>query len=486
VADAAHESFRLRRDAVLLTEEHGGLALRQSRFQLPLGQPGVSRRALILRLADHWVSEMELHRMVVGLEGESQLLQALVLLRRLAAHSWLERRLQVGERPLLDVLPRGLGAGSLPEPRRHEPGGRYRLSRFATLRAQDGRLVAGSPLCPITIGCADAGVAQVLAQAAEGGCDRAGVAQALAVEEPAAGRLLDELLTGRVLVSPADYDEERSAAPQAYWLPEELALHDRSRPGRHVSPVGGTYPFRDRLPPAPLRQSLTGLRSVPLVVPDMELVAKADEPLTRVIEARRSIREHDQEHPLTVEALAEFLYRVQRTRDGGQAGGQQVGKRPYPTGGSLCELEIYPLVTRCAGLDPGLYHYDSAEHRLALLTDRGAADGKVVRYARAAAGMAQPPQVLLVITARVQRLMWKYEGLSYSMVLKNSGLLTGLMYLVATAMGLAPCALGAGDSAGFAALSGLDPLVEPSVADFVLGSRLPSTGAEPDPGEGLA
>jgi SagB-type dehydrogenase family enzyme len=82
--------------------------------------------------------------------------------------------------------------------------------------------------------------------------------------------------------------------------------------------------------------------------------------------------------------------------------------------------------------------------------------------------------------------MWKYEGLSYSMVLKNSGLLTGLMYLVATAMGLAPCALGAGDSAGFAALSGLDPLVEPSVADFVLGSRLPSTGAEPDPGEGLA
>jgi hypothetical protein len=45
------------------------------------------------------------------------------------------------------------------------------------------------------------------------------------------------------------------------------------------------------------------------------------------------------------------------------------------------------------------------------------------------------------------------------------------MYLVATAMGLAPCALGSGDSAAFALLSGLDPLIEPSIADFALGTR---------------
>jgi hypothetical protein len=45
------------------------------------------------------------------------------------------------------------------------------------------------------------------------------------------------------------------------------------------------------------------------------------------------------------------------------------------------------------------------------------------------------------------------------------------MYLVATAMGLAPCALGSGDSAAFALLSGIDPLVEPYIADFALGSK---------------
>jgi SagB-type dehydrogenase family enzyme len=87
--------------------------------------------------------------------------------------------------------------------------------------------------------------------------------------------------------------------------------------------------------------------------------------------------------------------------------------------------------------------------------------------------MEDNPQIVLVTTARVQRLMWKYEGLGYAMILKNAGVLTGLMYLVATAMGLAPCALGAGDSAAFAAMSGLDPLVEPAVADFLLGSRRP-------------
>ena len=69
------------------------------------------------------------------------------------------------------------------------------------------------------------------------------------------------------------------------------------------------------------------------------------------------------------------------------------------------------------------------------------------------------------------------------MALKNAGVLTGLMYLVAAAMDLAPCALGSGDSAAFALLSGIDPLVEPYIADFALGSKstsheFPGTGAQ--------
>jgi hypothetical protein len=50
------------------------------------------------------------------------------------------------------------------------------------------------------------------------------------------------------------------------------------------------------------------------------------------------------------------------------------------------------------------------------------------------------------------------------------------MYCVATAMGLAPCALGAGDPAVFAEATGLDPLVEGTVGEFILGSR-PAKGS---------
>jgi hypothetical protein len=44
------------------------------------------------------------------------------------------------------------------------------------------------------------------------------------------------------------------------------------------------------------------------------------------------------------------------------------------------------------------------------------------------------------------------------------------MYLVATAMDLAPCAIGGGDSDLFAQAAGLNYLSEGSVGEFALGS----------------
>jgi hypothetical protein len=44
------------------------------------------------------------------------------------------------------------------------------------------------------------------------------------------------------------------------------------------------------------------------------------------------------------------------------------------------------------------------------------------------------------------------------------------MYLVATAMGFAPCALGGGNSDVFAEAAGTDYYAESSVGEFVLGS----------------
>ncbi|WP_436528714.1 SagB family peptide dehydrogenase [Actinoplanes sp. HUAS TT8] len=468
------EFYRIREDAEVETPPDGSVVIRQSRFRLRLDRLGVGRRALVLRLAEGWVGEVEVGRLVTGSEGEGKVLPAYALLRRLVRHGWLRRRLSDADRPIAEIRPRGLGAGDgRPGAARHRPAVGYRLSRFATLRAEAGALVSSSPLGDHGVACLDPRLAVALGRAAgDDGCDVAGLAADTGLDAAGAGRVLDELLAARVLVPPADRAAEGDDPPLVFWSPEDLALHDRSRPGRHAFPVGGTFPFRGRLAAPPVRHEFAGAPVITLPEPDLDAVAKTDDSLTDVVRARRSLRRHDDRHPITLAQLAEFLARVQRATDVADSGGLEVARRPYPGAGAVYELEVYALVSMCDGLDPGLYHYESHGHRLELVNGRPGAD-RLVSYARAASAMEGDPQIVLVVTARVQRLMWKYEGLGYAMILKNAGVLTGLMYLVATAMGLAPCALGAGDSAAFAALSGLDPLVEPAVADFLLGSRRP-------------
>jgi SagB-type dehydrogenase family enzyme len=466
------DAYRLRDDATLTIRDDGALVLRLARYQLVLDGLGVGRRSVALRLAEAWTTDMEIGELVTAVEGESRILQVQVLVRGLHAHSWLGRRLYTDGRALLEVIPRGLGSNSLPRPAIHDPAASYVLSRFAVSRAAGGRLVTETPLSTLAVAM-DPDLHAALVRAAGPGLDRAELADRAGLPEPVAGRVLDDLLTARILVGAADAKAEVEAAPLAAWSPEELALHDRSRPGRHVLPVGGTYPLRGRLDPEPLVRRFADREAVPLPVPDLDTAAKSDPSLTEVVGARRTLRRHDPHHPITVEQLAEFLYRVQRLTGTGTLDGAEVGHRPYPSGGALYELEVYAIVHHCAGLAAGVYHYDSEGHRLEHLGALEDAARRALDYVSASATFTAPPQVYLVVTARVGRLMWKYEGLAYTLILKHAGVLTELMYLVATAMGLAPCAVGAGDSAAFAAATGLDPLAEPSVADFTLGSCLP-------------
>jgi SagB-type dehydrogenase family enzyme len=96
-----------------------------------------------------------------------------------------------------------------------------------------------------------------------------------------------------------------------------------------------------------------------------------------------------------------------------------------------------------------------------------------LRDAQHAAALPSFPQVVIILASRFQRLSWKYSGMAYATTLKNVGVLYQTMYLVATAMGLAPCALGGGDSALFSEAVGANSLEESSVGEFILGSARP-------------
>src|SRR6185436_14777381 len=145
---------------------------------------------------------------------------------------------------------------------------------------------------------------------------------------------------------------------------------------------------------------------------------------------------------------------------------------------AIHELEIYPAVLACEGLEKGLYHYDPKNHVLEKLADDPQATQRMLILGAMTGVLEQPPQILLVVAARFQRVQNKYDSVAYSVMLKNVGCLYQTMYLVAEAMGLAGCAIGGGDSDLLAKAAGLEYYAETSIGEFLLGSG-PSPRTEP-------
>jgi oxazoline/thiazoline dehydrogenase len=258
------------------------------------------------------------------------------------------------------------------------------------------------------------------------------------------------------------------------WEFHDLLFHTRSRVGRHNSPVGGTFRFYGELEPLPAVKPPMSAVKLPLPRPDLTRVALQDMPLTAAIEHRRSVRSYGPS-PLSLADLGEFLYRVGRVRQRIAAAGlYETTSRPYPNGGASYELELYPIVDRCQGLLPGLYHYDPQEHALEPLARPNTLTEQFLQDARVFSGQSVRPEILFMIAARFGRVSWKYASIAYATILKNVGALYQTMYLVATAMRLAPCALGAGNSDRFSQLLGEDYFEETAVGEFMLGTLSPS------------
>jgi SagB-type dehydrogenase family enzyme len=221
--------------------------------------------------------------------------------------------------------------------------------------------------------------------------------------------------------------------------------------------------------PPPLIKTRAEGDTIVLPRPDLENLRCNDLPFTDVLERRRSIRTYGPE-TLSIEQLGEFLYRSAHYRSVLHGGDTDFAFRTTPAGGALHELELYPIVARCTGLDPGIYHYRPKDHELTRIARPSPIFERLLKEAWMTANREPTVNVCLQLTARCQRVFWKYESMAYALILKNVGTLYATMYLVATAMGLAPCALGGGDSDLFATAAGLDPCEEPVVGEFLLGT----------------
>lgn len=155
----------------------------------------------------------------------------------------------------------------------------------------------------------------------------------------------------------------------------------------------------------------------------------------RALHARRTCRKFPA-RSLPLETFAELVeHSLGQTGvfDGGRLGPHVL--RTSPSGGARHPVEVYPVVLRVEGLEPGLYHYGVESHTLARVASGDFAE-RVHELAHRQGDLASTSAVFF-FTARWARHQWKYRySRSYRMVLFDVAHLVQTQLLTATALGL--------------------------------------------------
>ena len=366
------------------------------------------------------------------------------LLYRLDRAGLLRRCLTAHGHPLASLVPQRPPPVALDDPGLPAI---LRLSPTAVARAEGGAIALERPGGWARLVFHDPSLLPLLGALAAGQ-DAPGVMAALPGHAPAAVLALLALLDRCGLLDRGADDG---------WPLHELIFHARTRRGyarQHLGKTGDAA-----VPAAPAPDG--GEAAIALVLPDAAHLDATDPPFAHVVARRRSLRRQGAS-PVSLAQLSEFLFRTLHAQD---------GRRPYPSGGACYPLRAYLAVDRCEGLSRGLYLYAPERHAL-LPRPLPRPDRLDALLAEAAgtAAVAAPPQLLLVLAAEMGRIRPAYGDLGYSLVLKEVGAVFQAAMLAAAAMGLASCPLGCGDALAFAGMLGMDPAVETSVGELMLGT----------------
>jgi SagB-type dehydrogenase family enzyme len=399
------------------------------------------------------------------------------LVRRLARHGLLEYRLArsragedavVIEPQLPDYWPRTAqlrAANALV------------LSRFAYIRRRGDEMVLESPRAGALFRICDPTIAAMIAM-----LSMPRKTQQLRLGKAFPGRELLALLVDcqiLVKVDPARGNVRRAAEGDdglALWDFHDLLFHARSSEGRHANPIGGVYPHVGVISPLPAVRPRWPGRQIDLrkfLPAHPEKVA----PAAKLLRERHSTRRFDDLRPITLAELSQLLDGAVRVLSKwnsavhvGEAGPVvEYALRPYPSAGASYELELYLAVDKCADLDRGFYHYDADGHALVRIDTRAYELEAMLTGARLAMGEPAAPQVLITIAARFGRMSWKYSAIAYALILKDVGVLTQTLYLLAADMGLGGCAIGTVNIDLFAKMTGIEFHIEGPVGQFALG-----------------
>ncbi|MBN0046442.1 SagB/ThcOx family dehydrogenase [Streptomyces actuosus] len=191
--------------------------------------------------------------------------------------------------------------------------------------------------------------------------------------------------------------------------------------------------------PRPAERAAAGWPAVPLPVRR----PRADMTLADAIEQRCSSTTYAA-RPLPLGDLAALLEDAAGIR--GHRPGYNVRDFPVrraPSAGGLAPVDVHVVANDVSGLDQGLYYYRPSGPELTVV-DSGNMRGKIAEAGIAADWLFHAPAVLC-LAVDMDRVEWKYGVRSYRYVHVDLGVLTQNLYLVATGLGLACCAVAAFD-----------------------------------------
>lgn len=351
------------------------------------------------------------------------------------------------------------------------------LSRFAYLRRRGNEMVLESPRAGALFKICDPKIATAIATLSM----PQKISRLRRQDDFPGGELLALLVDCQILfkIDAANSDGLRPAEGDdnlVLWDFHDLLLHTRSTEGRQANPLGGLYPHAGVISPPPaVRQRWPG-KTIDLrkfsTAP-----SQTNSPVAKLLRERHSMRDFDDQQPITLAELSLFLDSTARIQSRWKSGldfdddGPDIeyAARPYPSGGSAYELELYLTVANCEGLARGFYHYDADRHALVPIAARAHELEAMLTAAEFAMDAPAPPQILITIAARFGRVSWKYSSIAYALILKDVGVLIQTFYMMATDMALGGCAIGTANIDLFAKITGIEFHVEGPVGQFAIG-----------------
>lgn len=438
---------------------------------LYINQPSPGLLGAIQTLATEGATEKELSDLVLQRDGVSQLPKFYYYLQKLIQLGALCYGLVFEGLPLATLVPL-LRNGKL-DFKKAVINKKYVLSRFAYCRKENQQLVLESPLSKAQIILFDWRGAALISELSKPQLIDEVCTKIPGISEEVTRLFFSLLLSAEILFEVKENGkiQEEESEPLRQWEFHNFLFQAKTRTGRHSNPIGRTYPFLDQIKPLPAVKPKLSKDTIDLYKPDIDNLQNSDYPLTLILEKRESIRSYNDNEPITDKQLGEFLYRSARIKEITKTEKEEMSRRPYANGGGTYEFELYIIANTCQNIPSGFYHYCPQDHQLCKISGKNQYVAALLEDAWLANRERNYPQVLIIISARFQRIAWTYESIAHTTLLKNVGALFQTMYLVATAMNLAPCALGNGNSDLFAAAAGTDYYAETSVGEFILGSK---------------